>query len=167
MIYENKKIYLEITCPYEFIENYDIKNIQKDYIIEEKTDKNPRKIAITDLYCCCGNKSQNEYYCLDSQKNLCSNCIGKEKDHSNHSIVNFNDDKIQIIIKDNKNINLNRNIKEENITDNNDNENDNNELIQKLNFFNDGDYIDNFKEVIILLKELVDQYKKINILIFI
>ena len=111
MIYENKKIYLEITSPCEFVENYDIKNFQKDYIIEKKPDKNPRKIAITDLYCGCGNKSQNEYYCLDSQKNLCSNCIGKEKDHSNHSIVNLNDDKIQIIIKDKQNINLNRNIK--------------------------------------------------------
>ena len=38
-----KKIYLEITCPCEFIENYDIKNFQKDYIIEEKIDKNPQK----------------------------------------------------------------------------------------------------------------------------
>ena len=68
--------------------------------------------------------------------------------------------KYKKLLKISKILILTKNIKEENITDNNESENDNNELIQKLNLFNDGDDIDNFKEVIILLKELVDQYKK-------
>ena len=89
--YENGKIYFEIICPCQEVENLLMDNFEDKYIFDEKKEMNQNKIISNFLFCSCDNISKFEYYCKDSRKDLCSECIGKEKDHSNHSIINFKD----------------------------------------------------------------------------
>ena len=167
--YENKKIYLEITCPCSVVENYDIKSFKDNYIINEEINKNPRKIITSDLFCACDNKSINEYYCQDSQKNLCNNCIGKERDHINHTIIDFKDERIKRIIDNIKDIKFEENdtTEENNSSQDEDNSNSENrrknnrvnELLEKRETLEEDD-LDNFRCLIELLKSLVLQYEK-------
>ena len=166
--YKNKNIYLKITCPCSVVENSDIKTFEDNYIVQEKIEKNNRKIATSDLFCACDNKSKNSYYCVDSQKNLCNRCIGNERDHINHTIIDFKDDKMERIISNVKSIKFDENGTEENHNesisrdykrDDNDDIKDNELELKKRNFENYED-LDNFKNVIDLLKKLVEQYEK-------
>ena len=170
--YINKNIYLKITCPCSVVENFDIKTFEDNYIVQERIEINNRKIATSDLFCACDNKSKNSYYCVDSQKNLCNRCIGNERDHINHTIIDFKDDKIEKIISDAKGIkfeengteenddeNISKENKGENISATNGN-NDNELEVKKEKFKNDGDKFDNFKNVVDLIKKLVEQYEK-------
>ena len=166
--YKNKSIYLKIICPCTVVENSDIKSFEDNYIIQEKIEKDNRKIATSDLFCACDNKSKNCYYCVDSQKNLCNRCIGNEKDHINHTIIDFKDDKIERIISNVKSMVFEEDKTEENddesaSSDNKGDDNTNskdNELEVKKGSFKEIEDLDNFKNIIKLLKILLEQYEK-------
>ena len=168
--YKNKNIYLKITCPCNVVENSDIKSFEDNYIIPEKIEDDNRKIATSDLFCACDNKSKNSYYCVDSQKNLCNRCIGNEKDHINHTIIDFKDDKIERIISNVKSMKFDEDKTEENddesaSSDNKGNDDnmgvkDNNELEVKKGSLKEDEDLDNFKNIIKLLKILLEQYEK-------
>ena len=112
-------------------------------MIQETVNKNSQKIPISDLFCACDNISKNAYYCIDSQKNIFNRCIGNERDHINHTIIDFKDDKIETIIVNVNSIKLNKEETEEKKSDEDDNysrnnsynknrdRNSNNELEQK------------------------------------
>ena len=166
--YENKKVYLEITCPCSVVENYEIQKFEDNYIFKEEINTDPQKIPTSDLFCACDNKKKNEYYCVDSQKNLCNECIGKQRDHINHTIIVFFDESIKRIIDNIKGVILD-DYKEENDinrdkenSDNNSSNNDKiieNELTKKQESL-EGDELDNFNDIIALLKKLIEQYNK-------
>ena len=88
ILYENNYIYLLIHCPCQELEYFSLDEFENKYIFEEKDEKNSNKILTNFLYCS-KTKKNFVYYCMDSKKDLCRDCIGEEKNHSNHKIVDF------------------------------------------------------------------------------
>ena len=180
IIYENNNIYLKIVCPCREVENLLLDNFEKEYFYKEKIENNPKKILTNFLYCSCEEKTINkfEYYCKDSKKDLCKDCIGKEKDHSNHTIVKLKDN-INIIGDIKKVYEEINKIDEKEEEENEENEEieddedkkikqknkkigEESNLIKKYNSLKDNDInnaVENFKSVIKLLKKLVEQYE--------
>ena len=177
--YENGKIYFEIICPCQEVENLLMDNFEAKYIFDEKKEMNQNKIISNFLFCSCDNISKFEYYCKDSRKDLCSECIGKEKDHSNHSILNFKDinkiiDKIKQVYDEMNKIkeefdeeNEEAGEKENDKDENNEkkkekkqNIRNDNELLEKYSNLEKENDKDNFKSAIKLLMELISQYEK-------
>ena len=174
--YENGKIYFEIICPCQEVENLLMDNFKEKYIFDEKKEMNPNKIISNFLFCSCDNISKFEYYCKDSRKDLCSECIGKEKDHSNHSIVNFKDinkiiDKIKQVYDEMNKIKEEFDEENEEAGEEEDENNEqkkekkqnirnDNELLEKYSNLEEENDKDNFKSAIKLLMELISQYEK-------